>query len=733
MSDLEARVKSLEGIVGTLEARIEELEKGKKGAKPAPSPAERKAPARPATAAPKTLEKTPSAAKLPGAARGKPALSSGKAPVVDAAGIPDERKGNYSIGKTKVFYVLPDDVKKSDEKVEPKTGLKLEYIYGYNGKNCRQNLFWGKAPNTAVYNVAGSGVVFNVASNTQTHFTKHENDIQSLAVHPSRPIVATGQMDVKGGATPYICIWNEETGEQVGKIVYHDRGIVSLAFSPDGKYLASVGDDDSHTLALWDWEETKTAAKGQNAPLASQMASKDAVYQVAFNPHHNGADYQMVTVGAKAFKKWTVSKEGLSSGDAKARNASMVAKTPSTNEKSKITQKAFHSVAFGADGKIWLGTASGHIYIMGEKDLASFFKAHGDVPVGGLAAFGNNFVSGGEDGTIAVWNAEGKQQASWEIEKIAGEKGSKVRSLSVGANNQALVGTAKNSIIAVDLGNGSAKVLMNGHHDEVSGLAVHPTRPIVLSGGNDNVVRTWNYVQRKQVGRVALKSAARSAHISPDGKHLVVGQGDGKISLLSVDNLEAKASTTALAKETVDVVAFSPDGKLVAAGSNDQNLYILEAPSMKIKFTCKGHSSSVTSLQWSEDSTVIQTVSRDYQILFWSAVTGKMLTKATDYADAKFVEWNCLLGWAVAGIWKGASDGTDINCVVKSPDGRALVAGDDFSMVRLYSFPVLAKDSPFKSYSGHSSFVTTARFNAASDKLFTAGGIDFTLMQWAHA
>ena len=33
-----------------------------------------------------------------------------------------------------------------------------------------------------------------------------------------------------------------------------------LAFSKSGKYLASIGGDDDHTLAIWDWKKGRLIA-----------------------------------------------------------------------------------------------------------------------------------------------------------------------------------------------------------------------------------------------------------------------------------------------------------------------------------------------------------------------------------------------------------------------------------------------------------------------------------------
>ena len=86
-----------------------------------------------------------------------------------------------------------------------------------------------------------------------------------IAVHPSGLIVASGQV----GRKPPLCIWdaggdqggapNDPKGEadsitHLGNLIFHRRGIVALDFSPDGALLVSVGADDGHSMAIWDWQ-----------------------------------------------------------------------------------------------------------------------------------------------------------------------------------------------------------------------------------------------------------------------------------------------------------------------------------------------------------------------------------------------------------------------------------------------------------------------------------------------
>jgi len=62
------------------------------------------------------------------------------------------------------------------DKTAPDSQLRLEWVYGYRGHQCRNNLFYS-ASGEVVYFVAGVGVVYNVAQGKQKYFLGHTDDI----------------------------------------------------------------------------------------------------------------------------------------------------------------------------------------------------------------------------------------------------------------------------------------------------------------------------------------------------------------------------------------------------------------------------------------------------------------------------------------------------------------------------------------------------------------------------
>ncbi len=102
--------------------------------------------------------------------------------------------------------------------------LELDHIHGYRGFDCRDNLFYLADNESIVYPAAGAGVVHHIRRGTQKFYTKHTDDIISMAVHNGEQngnIVASGQI----GENPTIHIWNAQTQETLSVLSgKHKRG-----------------------------------------------------------------------------------------------------------------------------------------------------------------------------------------------------------------------------------------------------------------------------------------------------------------------------------------------------------------------------------------------------------------------------------------------------------------------------------------------------------------------------
>mgnify|MGYP003877499497 CR=1 FL=1 len=204
------------------------------------------------------------------------------------------------------------------------------------------------------------------------------------------------------------------------------------------------------------------------------------------------------------------------------------------------------------------------------------------------------------------------------------------------------------------------------------------------------------------------------------------------------------------AKEWISDIKFSPDGTRVAVGSHDNAIYIYTVPEFKRTGVIKKNTSFITHIDWSEDGQALQSNSGDYNLLFWNANDGKMLS-ASALKDEKWATFTCVLGnfysekdlkinwyslgFPVQGIWPPTADGTDINMVDRSHQPSSagyplLATADDFSKVKLFRYPCIQKGSESIVGVGHSSHVTNVRFSNNDDMLFSTGGEDNCVFQW---
>lgn len=92
-----------------------------------------------------------------------------------------------------------------------------------------------------------------------------------------------------------IFMWDIEKKEQVAHFNdFHLRAIVFLQFSPSGKLLLSVGQDDDNSLAIHDWKA--------NSMIATSNIDKAKVNCVAWS-----SEEEFCSVGNKHIKFWKLS------------------------------------------------------------------------------------------------------------------------------------------------------------------------------------------------------------------------------------------------------------------------------------------------------------------------------------------------------------------------------------------------------------------------------------------
>ncbi|XP_035383252.1 echinoderm microtubule-associated protein-like 6 isoform X2 [Electrophorus electricus] len=593
----------------------------------------------------------------------------------------------------------------------PDEGLSLQFVHGYRGCDCRNNLFYTQA-GEVVYHVAAVAVVYNRQQHAQRFYLGHDDDILSLAMHPLKDYVATGQV----GRDPAIHVWDIQSLKCLSVLRgQHQRGVCALEFTADGKSLVSVGIDDGHSIVMWDWK------KGEK--LAKAWGHKEKIFVVKGNPFRMD---KLLTVGFKHIKFWQHTGGGLTFKRGIFGNLGK--------------QETMMSACYGrSEDLVFSGAMTGDVYIWKDTSLMKTIKAH-DGPVFAMCSLDKGFVTGGKDGIVELWDEMFERRLkTYAIKRAALSPSSKglllednpsIRAITLG-HGHILVGTKNGEILEMDK-SGPMTLLVQGHMEgEVWGLAAHPLLPICATVSDDKTLRIWELsANHRMVAVRKLKKGGRCCAFSPDGKALAVGLNDGSFLVVNADTLEDMV-TFHHRKEIISDLKFSQDaGKYLAVASHDCYVDIYNVLTSKRVGICKGSTSYITHIDWDTRGKLLQVNTGAKEHLFFEAPRGRRQNiSAAEFEKVEWASWTSVLGPTCEGIWPTLSF---VNASSLTKDRKLLATGDDFGFIKLFSFPCKGQFAKFKKYVGHSANVTNVRWSSDDTMLLSVGGADTALMIWAR-
>uniref|UniRef100_A0A8V0X310 EMAP like 3 n=1 Tax=Gallus gallus TaxID=9031 RepID=A0A8V0X310_CHICK len=578
----------------------------------------------------------------------------------------------------------------------PPERLQLDWVYGYRGRDSRSNLHV-LGSGELIYFIACVVVLLHVPLRRQRHYLRHSDCVRCLAVHPDRLRVATGQaagVDKDGKPLqPVVHIWDSATLltlQQIG-LGSFERGVGSLAFScaDQGSYLCVVDDSNEHMMSVWD------CARGTK--LAEVKSTNESVLSVEFNPQDSSS---IITSGKSHVYFWTWS------------GATLTKKQGIFGKYKK--PKFIQCFVFDAAGDVLTGDSEGNILTWTR--IGQQTRAHeGSVFALCRRRDGTVLSGGGKDRRVLSWSPALSLLQEAEIPERFGA----VRTIAEGPGEELLVGTTRNALLRGTL-SGGFTAIVQGHTDEVWGLATHPTRCLFLTCGHDRQLCLWDGQEHALAWSLALEDTGLCADFHPGGQVVVVGLLTGRWVVLDTETQQPLAGGSD-GNEQLSVVRFSPDGAFLAIGSHDNVIYIYSVTEEGRRYNrfgrCTGHSSFITHLDWSKDGHFIMSNSGDYEILYCEC-------KAGGSRDREWASYTCVLGFHVFGVWPDGSDGTDINSLCRSHHERLVAVADDFCKVHLFQYPCARPKAPSHVYGGHGSHVTNVRFTHDDGHLVSLGGKD---------
>jgi WD40 repeat protein len=433
--------------------------------------------------------------------------------------------------------------------------------------------------------------------------------VRCVALSPDGTRIAGGGM---------LRVWDVDSGAEVLSFKGREKEIGAVAFSPDGKQLASVGAD---TVRVWE------ATTGQE--IRAWPAPGAGSGTLTFSP-----DGKRLLLGRDGqVKLWDIGteKEIFSFSGQRGGYVGGVAISPDGKQIAAATFRSVKiwdavtgqelpfptgqtdpvgSLAYSPDGKRLVGSASNGLTVwdLDRGQVILTLRGHG-AGTGVKVAYssdGKRIISGGTDQMIKFWDAEsglellslrhpgpvgalsltpdGKRLATtgwganpvklWDMDRTqdvhilpAGFWG--VRRVVYSPDGKRLAGEDQGGGTAIwlwDTEKGRDLALLQGHTDRLAGFDFSPDGKYLLSTGRDKVVNLWDV----EKGTIIFSHKVDTADMippvpgfSPDGKRAFALVGPGRFRAWSVpggEPVEPSDPPRSFQGGTEQLVARSPDG-----------------------------------------------------------------------------------------------------------------------------------------------------------------------------
>jgi uncharacterized protein (TIGR03067 family) len=539
-------------------------------------------------------------------------------------------------------------------------------LKGDDKKYYSKCMFSSDGKRLAAVNGESEVTLWDIASGQQTATWKaHQRSVAELAFTPDGKRLATIE-----SFGPMVKVWDTSNGTEILAFKAHDNGVHHVVFSPDGKRLATAGHGTDSKAKVWDASTgiEMLALKGNDISFTCIAFDPDG--KRLATPNH---DNQLILWDAITGQQLLVL-EGH-------------------------TDRVTH-VAFSVDGKR-LVSASDDLTLKvwdltpppaavtqtaapakkktlpvplqsAGNDLISLEGHSGSVERVVFTTDGKRIVSASEDKTLKVWDAT----TGLEMLTLKGHMGG-VTGVAASSDGKLLASAGKDQLVKVwDATSGREILTIKGGGGELQDVVFSPDGKHLAAIVTAGTVMVWDASNGKEL--LTLKGKDRkSAGIafSPDGTQLASAGGEFVTDEIRLWDLATGREAFTLkgqlpSSDDVSTLAYSPDGKWLASGGGDQTVKIWDLATRQETLMLIGHVGHVDAVAFSPEGKFLASLSQDGLVKVWETATWH---ETLNIKGARF------------GLVKG---------IAFSPDGKRLATASNDKLVKVWDLalrPVAAK------------------------------------------
>ncbi|MFM6453747.1 MAG: tetratricopeptide repeat protein [Planktothrix sp.] len=231
-------------------------------------------------------------------------------------------------------------------------------------------------------------------------------------------------------------------------------------------------------------------------------------------------------------------------------------------------------------------------------------------------------------------------------------------------NNLAIGGVK--SLKIWDLNSGKHEVfLLPNDNTIIRSLVYDSTGQTLISAGENSFITLWNQKTGEQIGTIKTPTKKiNSLALSPNEKWLVSG-GDDKVVRIYDYNTRKEVRTSDKKHGHTDIIraiVISPDNQLLISGSNDKTIKVWDLNSGDFRDQLTGHTKAVTSLAITSDSQFLASGADDGTVRIWD------LKQHQELATLSFPS-------------------SYVQSVAFTTDNKFLVAGGDKNAIKVWKMP----------------------------------------------